>query len=159
MKSVTLGGCRRINVLIGRPNVGKSNILEALALFDVPYMVNSSSKSLKSLVRVENVSDMFHNGLSASPVKVVAEENSLTLRRSTNNGLSVDIISDDDESKYSFTPSLNISTKKEPDFFPEILTYFFPKHFVPESSNFDFLLPPRRIQPYGDGGKFAGIEG
>lgn len=43
VKSATLSDCRRINVLIGRPNVGKSNILEALALFDVPYMVNASS--------------------------------------------------------------------------------------------------------------------
>ena len=49
VKSVTLSDCRRINVLIGRPNVGKSNILEALALFDVPYMVNTSSIPLKAL--------------------------------------------------------------------------------------------------------------
>lgn len=49
VKSATLSDCRRINVLIGRPNVGKSNILEALAIFDVPYMVNTSNKSLKIL--------------------------------------------------------------------------------------------------------------
>ena len=75
VKSVTLSGCRRINVLIGRPNVGKSNILEALALFDVPYMVNTSNKSLKNLVRIENTADLFHNGVSTSPVEVLADNN------------------------------------------------------------------------------------
>lgn len=142
VKSVTLSGCRRINVLIGRPNVGKSNLLEALALFDVPYMVNASSKSLKNLVRIENTSDLFHNGISASPVEVSADINSLVVNRSANNGLTVDISSRSDVSKYSFTPSLNLSSKKEPSVFPDILAYFFPKHFVAESSNSGFLLPP-----------------
>ena len=91
VKSVTLSDCRRINVLIGRPNVGKSNILEALALIDVPYMVNSSNKSLKSLVRIENTADLFHNGLSAMPIEVSADGISLNVVRSASNGLSIDV--------------------------------------------------------------------
>ena len=71
INSITLSDCRRINVLIGRPNVGKSNLLEALALFDVPYMVNTSNKSLKNLVRIENTADLFHNGISTSPIEVL----------------------------------------------------------------------------------------
>ena len=30
--------CSRINIFIGEPNSGKSNILEALSLFSVPYI-------------------------------------------------------------------------------------------------------------------------
>lgn len=142
VKSVTLSGCRRINVLIGRPNVGKSNILEALALFDVPYMVNTSNKSLKNLVRIENTADLFHNGVSTSPVEVLADNNSVNVSRSANNGLSVDISVHDEVSRYSFLPSLTLSTKKEPAILPRILAYFFPKQFIPESSNAGFLLPP-----------------
>ncbi|MFG6425152.1 ATP-dependent nuclease [Lepagella muris] len=142
VKSVTLSDCRRINVLIGRPNVGKSNLLEALALFDVPYMVNSSNKSLKSLVRIENIADLFHNGVSGAAIRITADENTLMLSRSANNGLTIDIASHGDVSKYTFTPSLNLSTKKDPIALPEILTYFFPKHFMAESSNANFLLPP-----------------
>ncbi|MDE6522510.1 MAG: AAA family ATPase [Muribaculaceae bacterium] len=142
VKSVTLSDCRRINVLIGRPNVGKSNILEALALFDVPYMVNSSNRSLKNLMRIENTAEIFHNGVSTFPVEVLADKNSVNIVRSGNNGLSVDISIEDNLSKYAFTSSLTLSTKKEPTILPDILAYFFPKHFVPESSNFGFLLPP-----------------
>lgn len=32
-KNVELTDCKRINLLIGKPNVGKSNLLEALSLF------------------------------------------------------------------------------------------------------------------------------
>lgn len=142
VKSVTLSDCRRINVLIGRPNVGKSNILEALAMFDVPYMVNSSNKSLKNLVRIENTADLFHNGVSAAPVEVSADDNSLSVSRNINNGLSVDISVQNVVSKYSFSSLLTLSTKKEPALLPRILAYFFPRQFVAESSNIGFLLPP-----------------
>ena len=141
-KSLTLSDCRRINVLIGRPNVGKSNILEALAMFAVPYMVNSSNKSLKSLVRIENPADLFYNGISTSPIEVLVDGMSLTIGRNTNNGLTVSISTSSDESKYSFTSALTLSTKKEPVALPPILAYFFPKQFVSESSNCGFLLPP-----------------
>lgn len=142
VKSVTLSDCRRINVLIGRPNVGKSNILEALALFDAPYMVNTSNKSLKNLVRIENTADLFHNGISSAPIEVTADDNFLSISRSTNNGLSVDIAVQNEVSKYTFSPSLTLSTKKEPALLPRVLAYFFPRQFIPESTNTGFLLPP-----------------
>lgn len=142
VKSATLSDCRRINVLIGRPNVGKSNILEALALFDVPYMVNTSNRSLRNLVRIENTADLFHNGISTSPAEVLADDVSLRVSRSANNGLNIDISVNDDVTKYSFSPSLTLSNKKEPTVIPGILAYFFPRHFVAESSNVGFLLPP-----------------
>lgn len=142
VKSVTLSDCRRINVLIGRPNVGKSNILEALALFDAPYMVNTSNKSLKNLVRIENTADLFHNGISSAPIEVTADDNYLSISRSANNGLSVDIAVQNEVSKYTFSPSLTLSTKKEPALLPRVLAYFFPRQFIPESTNTGFLLPP-----------------
>lgn len=102
VKSVTLSDCQRINVLIGRPNVGKSNILEALALFDVPYMVNSSNKSLRNLLRIENTADLFHNGVATTPVEVSADGNTINVIRGANNGLSVDISIQGEVSKYAF---------------------------------------------------------
>ena len=138
LKSVELNDCRRINVLIGRPNVGKSNILEALALFDIPYMVGTSDKSLKSLVRTENIADLFHNGMTSSPAIVTAGDDVLNLSRTSGNGLNVSI----NDCSYSFSPALNLTTKKEPTQYPDILSYFFPKQFRAELSGFSFLLPP-----------------
>ncbi|MDE5975470.1 MAG: AAA family ATPase [Muribaculaceae bacterium] len=141
IESLQLTDCRRINVLIGRPNVGKSNILEALSLFDVPFMVNSSNKSLKNLLRIENAAGLFHNGISSLPVRIKADERLLSVSRSPGNGLSVDISIGGEEMKYNFTSQLTLSTKREPTVLPDILVYFFPRQIVPEVSVFDFLLP------------------
>lgn len=144
VKSLTLADCRRINVLIGRPNVGKSNILEALALFDVPYLGISTNKSLKSLVRIENTAELFHNGVSASPIEVMADGNQLSVARTAANGLTVTLSTPHHNARlaFSFPPSLNLSGRKELTALPDILAYFFPKHFACESSNLGYLLPP-----------------
>ena len=52
--------CKRINVFIGEPNVGKSNILEALSL----YVAQTSSPQfpiLKEYVRYEKLSNLFYD--------------------------------------------------------------------------------------------------
>ncbi|WP_428657085.1 AAA family ATPase [Runella sp.] len=46
---------RRVNVFIGEPNTGKSNILEALGLFSVEF-----SRNLQKIARCRNVGDLFH---------------------------------------------------------------------------------------------------
>ena len=53
--------CRRVNVLIGEPNTGKSNILEALGL--VSYVGYSDTPAtLQEFVRYDEVSNMFYDG-------------------------------------------------------------------------------------------------
>lgn len=54
--------CKRINLFIGRPNVGKSNIIEALSVFTIPYLRENAHKKLSSLIRIENEGELFHNG-------------------------------------------------------------------------------------------------
>lgn len=51
-------GCKRINVFIGYPNVGKSNILEALGLFSI----DDSNLNFSSFIRIENLTTLFYNG-------------------------------------------------------------------------------------------------
>ncbi|MEP7253105.1 MAG: AAA family ATPase [Ginsengibacter sp.] len=78
--------CSRINVLIGEPNSGKSNILEALDLSYLSWMmgVNEGNKKsdkdtidLKNFFRVNKVADMFHLGKLTSPISIVHPEFSI----------------------------------------------------------------------------------
>ncbi len=52
--------CKRINLFIGKPNVGKSNILEAISLFDAP-VCNPSRPFLSEFMRFEKASNLFYD--------------------------------------------------------------------------------------------------
>lgn len=52
-------GCKRINVFIGYPNVGKSNILEALSLYGV---INIDNPVIPNVLRLESNPNIFYNG-------------------------------------------------------------------------------------------------
>lgn len=56
IRDLRLEGFKRVNLFIGRPNVGKSNILEALSLF------SSSWSKLTDVIRVENLRELHYNG-------------------------------------------------------------------------------------------------
>ena len=53
--------CRRINVLIGEPNTGKSNILEALGLISYVGHFNTARNDLRPFVRYDDLSNLFHD--------------------------------------------------------------------------------------------------
>jgi AAA15 family ATPase/GTPase len=53
-----IDGCKRINVFIGYPNVGKSNILEALSL----YSIDKPYADFSSFVRAEELTTLFFDG-------------------------------------------------------------------------------------------------
>ena len=51
LRDVQIGNCKRFNLLIGKPNVGKSNIIEALTIFTVPY-ISSKEKVFSTMTRL-----------------------------------------------------------------------------------------------------------
>ena len=63
-------GCKRINVFIGYPNVGKSNILEALSGFSLLNKKSFQGNSLKSLIRFSRLSDIFFNADTQNPATI-----------------------------------------------------------------------------------------
>ena len=60
---------KKVNLFIGKPNVGKSNILEALGLFNLWYVYNIND-GLKSLVRLDFIENLFYDNLSLSPFQI-----------------------------------------------------------------------------------------
>jgi len=61
--------CRRINVFIGYPNVGKSNILEALGIASIGS--SNSNLNIDDFVRVEDSTSIFFNGDTATPFQII----------------------------------------------------------------------------------------
>ncbi len=66
-----IDGCKRINVFVGPPNVGKSNILEALSLFSLP---ESSSSLFTDFVRIGKNTTIFFNGEIETPAQVIIND-------------------------------------------------------------------------------------
>ncbi len=73
LKDVTLSDCKRINLLIGKPNVGKSNILEAIGLFSLPYFEYDRSQKLDQFVRLENLTELFFDGNKENLISINAD--------------------------------------------------------------------------------------
>ncbi len=53
--------CKRVNVFIGKPNAGKSNLLESVGVFSLPFRSLSNVKAIKEFIRIENLIDLFHD--------------------------------------------------------------------------------------------------
>lgn len=69
IKHLTLD-CKRVNVFIGKPNVGKSNILEALGLFSSVYI----EENLNELVRMKKVDDLFFDSFLSNKIEIKLDD-------------------------------------------------------------------------------------
>lgn len=57
--------CRRVNLFIGEPNTGKSNILEALTLFSLPVV-----RDIFALVRLNDLSNLFFENELSNEISI-----------------------------------------------------------------------------------------
>ncbi|TAD83780.1 MAG: hypothetical protein EAY75_14425 [Bacteroidetes bacterium] len=70
IRHVKIDECRKINVFIGYPNVGKSNILEALGLF----CVENDKFFFHDAMRFEETSTVFFNGSISEAAEIKLDE-------------------------------------------------------------------------------------
>lgn len=70
--------CQRINILIGEPNTGKSNILETLGIFS--YSAYFEYNSFKNFVRFERVPNLFYDETLEQPVSIKVDNITFTLQ-------------------------------------------------------------------------------
>lgn len=78
IKHCVIDGCKRINVFVGPPNAGKSNILEGMGLCSL-IEGNSRSQFFNDYVRYEKVSSLFYNKNIDSPFGVLFNKQSFGL--------------------------------------------------------------------------------
>jgi hypothetical protein len=144
LKNTTIKGCRRINLFIGRPNVGKSNILEALSLFTVPYLYFNKNKSLNQLVRCESATELFYSGQFEDSAYVETSRGSVTLMWDRLQGLDMKFLSHNrDMEHYYFDGNLNLKKNRTaPKWLPPIRKYTFSPDPPKAGNTGTLLLPP-----------------
>ncbi len=60
--------CKRVNVFIGKPNTGKSNILESVGIFSTPY------GNIESFIRFENMTNLFYDQDIENKIEIKADD-------------------------------------------------------------------------------------
>lgn len=68
--------CRKVNIFIGKPNTGKSNILESVGIFSIPYTKNPDTGRwyLKDLIRFENMANLFYDQDLSEKIEITADD-------------------------------------------------------------------------------------
>ena len=79
IKDLTLS-CKEINIFIGEPNTGKSNILETLGIFSYGYYGIKNGISLNDFVRFEMMSNLFYDETLDDSVEIKFDDKSLELK-------------------------------------------------------------------------------
>jgi hypothetical protein len=68
--------CKRVNVFIGKPNTGKSNILESVGIFSLPFV----NENLKDIVRFENLTNLFNDHDVNEKIEITADDSAFEIK-------------------------------------------------------------------------------
>lgn len=158
LKDVTLSDCKRINLLIGKPNVGKSNILEAIGLFSLPYLKYNKSKKITQFVRLENIRELFFDGNIDEEIAITTNDSSSCVVKYVNPAITGSLIDIKINLKYiDLIPDIAVDrafniyflSERRHKFstrtFPIKVKYYkFPHIFSSKKQDFcpSFLIPP-----------------
>lgn len=71
IKNLRLDPCKRVNVFIGKPNVGKSNILEGLGLVGTSY---DHSKYLNGAIRYNTLQDLYYDSIYSEKIQITTDQ-------------------------------------------------------------------------------------
>lgn len=71
---------RRVNLIIGQPNVGKSTVLEAMSLLG-SFPFEQKKRFMRSFIRYEKPAQLFHDSLTGAPIRVETDRDVCLLGR------------------------------------------------------------------------------
>jgi hypothetical protein len=77
--------CERINIFIGKPNAGKSNILEAISLLGANFSGGMPGKFCGPTLRYKSINHLFSNFNSRSPIEISANTEFLAVLKQNQN--------------------------------------------------------------------------
>ncbi len=134
LEDVRIDGCRRYNLFVGRPNVGKSNILEALTLFALPYL-GGTHFSLRDFLRMErNAASLFFNGDISRRIEVSAGEHHFDLEYKSDNKVQFNIGGE-------VFSMVDLKVEKATDEYPVFKPYYYGRRTGAEQISLPFLCP------------------
>ncbi len=139
---VYLKDCRRINLIIGKPNVGKSNILEALATFSLPFARYMNNKSLLQFIRAESETELFFNGNTNNDIEISVGNDTFYLSSSKTSFITRVAGFLNKKSVVEISKlKVSSSTENQPNPSKDIKSYFFHSPFSFENTPVRFLQP------------------
>ena len=71
---------RRVNLIIGEPNVGKSTVLEAMSMLGA-LQFERKNKFMRSFIRYDEPAQLFHDSILANPVRIESDHDVCLLAR------------------------------------------------------------------------------
>lgn len=168
VRDLKLEGLSRINLFIGKPNVGKSNILEAFGIFSLPYLKYNSNKNISSIVRVESETELFFDGNKDKNIEIetnqaicsisIEDRNFLGLDLGVNSighatinhkNLSIKFVVGNSKTQYFVDEKLKFSyastLKNNTHFISALKKYDFTPNAIHKKIKFNLLLPPNGI--------------
>jgi len=158
INNVILNNCTRINLFIGKPNVGKSNLLEALSIFSLTHCELDTNKKLRNYIRLENETELFFDGnidktieiktnianCYISRTKVLKSDISNEMVWDGTMQLSINIQSNDNKLIQQLTTDEKLNVKnvyKNSSFFA-VKRYLFTPNIKYKKTRSTFLIPP-----------------
>lgn len=130
----------RINIFIGEPNTGKSNILETIGLLS---MLGYAPSSLKDFIRFQRVVDLFFNKQITSGIEIQTDEpNHHTTIEFANNNLKF-LTWDGNRYDYDMRGDFRkIQGNSDLNWYKQFKYYLFKKDVIFGQDNYEGLTPP-----------------
>jgi hypothetical protein len=142
-RQLQINNFSRLNLFIGRPNVGKSNIIEALSMFSIPYLKENTSKKLSNLIRLENESELFYNGNIEKDASIKTNLGECRLGYHPKEGLKIIVDFYGNSYNYKVDDKLTVKGGFKSEWFePPIKRYVFKPDIKYKKSHSKYLIPP-----------------
>lgn len=140
----------RINIFIGEPNTGKTNILEAFSLLS--WSQYRRDYSLKDFVRLKNISNLYYDNILDEPVEIDVWDNNLQLKMNvlfSNGSFKFDIKENQDP--WQTTCKMDYAGRMRDNIiFSHNILKAIKLYKFKESENFPIEEPGYLLPPYGD---------